>query len=268
MIPDYTVCLAIDENTLKQLACSWLTWRKFHPELFERPWIIMYDAESVDYQRAITQAYTMGVPHAACIGWPIAEYSTEKGRVLPEFETQREKMVSAHLYVAQWVRTTYLLKIDTDAICVDDRPWPMAEWFKDMPAVIASPWGYCKAKGGGGTVDEWAEKLEAWGDAAFPDTHRLNLANLIKPGSNKIIVPRFCSWLAFYRTAFYKDVADKCEQYCGNCKLPVPSEDTTRWYAQVRTGARLMRVNMKRHGWTNISRYSDLQAKVNELCQG
>lgn len=257
IIPKYTVCVCVDAKTLTQLMISHVSWKHHHPELFRVPWLVMYDIASLDYSVVRSAMHTIQ-PQAAISAW------TPSGSKVA-YETQRERMVTAHVFAAYYVQTEYMLKIDTDAVCVKRKIWPKHEWFEDDPVCVASPWGYTKAKGGGGSIEQWASRLESWGDT-FSGRPRLGLADRIKPGGNKFFMPRHCSWLAFYRTDAAKAICRCAEAVCGDLKLPVPSEDTTRWYYIERMGLHMHRANMKRHGWTNCSSMDSLKETTRNAC--
>jgi len=266
MVPEYTVCIAIDHATSAQFMVSHRSWKKHHPAMFARPWLIMFDGwgdKALDRHNVEAIAKHAGVPHAHLVRWPPVKIGTHQP--CAEYETQREKMVSAHVYAAEWCLTPYILKVDTDAVALESRQFPLDEWFNDYPAVVAPSWGYTKAKGGGGTVLDWCRKLEEWGDKITRQP-RLLLENCINESGTKILMNRFCSWLAFYRVDIAKRCAGACASHCGDCRLPVPSEDTTRWYFLARRRELIRKVNQKRHGWTNVPKLSNLIEVTKQAC--
>lgn len=255
-LADITVVVGVDAVTIQQLAVSLPTWRKNRPELWKCPWIVFRDRDQV------ILGDVDGFPvNSKLVCWPPMDTQVK-------YETQREKMVTGHIFVpAMYAETPWSLKIDTDALALDSRPWIQDEWFEPdlqgrFNAIVASPWSYAKPKGGGGTVEDWARKLEAWCDEVYPGSPRLGLAERIV--GNKIIYPRIASWLSVYHVPWLRQLAEACKS-CGEYRLPVPSQDTVAHYYAARRGDRIHRTNMKRFGWTNVSHLDDLRAKAAEV---
>ena len=268
-LPDITVTIAIDRNTAKQLLVSWPTWQKYRPEIWNWPWVIAFDWQpphgllASDVQKI---ADIMGIKRGVICKWPRTEIGSDQP--VATFETQRAKMVTSFLWSpAYYVSTEYWLKIDVDAIALGNKPWPLPEWFEPdeqgrKNVLIANPWAYTKAKGGGGSISEWAEELECFGDAVC-ERSRLGLIDHIS--GSKIKMPRIASWLSFYRTDWSRSLAGDLGEYVGDCRSVVPSQDTVAWYYAERRGDRYLRANMKRRSWTNVSTYDRLKAKAEEI---
>lgn len=251
MIPRYlfTVTIAVDNEHLEELRCVLPTWHKYKPELFTVPWVVIAHwevehsalmavlAESIEKiqaaGRSLTTAWVDAIPGT---GWVIGDTNN------------RETMLSALLLQApKYVRTPYYLKIDTDVVALPSPcgEWVDERWFKPpagnaSPAIIASPWGYTKPA-------EWMERLDRWGDRFKPSgmmddstPERVIVGNVAR--SRRII-----SWLMFGNTEFTRLVATMCGQ-----RLPVPSQDTTLWYAAERMGQAIRRVRMSQYGWRHV----------------
>lgn len=174
------------------------------------------------------------------------------------YETQREKMLTSFVLTAPFVvDTPYWLKVDADAIASQHEQWVDPDWFKSNPAWVASGWGYTKAKGGGGSIVDWCQRLEIFGDSHWPDKPRLGMLDHIE--GNKCKMSRMASWVSWYNTEWTKEVANLVEGE----RLPVPSQDTFHWYCAARGGYHTHCAKMKRRGWAN----SPSIAKVRELCE-
>lgn len=263
-LADITVVVGVDAVTIQQLEVSLPTWRKNRPELWQCPWIVFADRDSPSLFTGDAWCKIIDVPtipQTQLVCWPPVGAKVQ-------YETQRAKMVTGHVFIpAMYAKTPWSLKIDTDALALDSRPWLQGEWFEPdlqgrFNAIVASPWSYAKPKGGGGTVEDWARKLEAWGDEVYPGSPRLGLAERIV--GNKIIYPRIASWLSVYHVPWLRQLAEACKS-CGEYRLPVPSQDTVAHYYAARRGDRIHRTNMKRFGWTNVSHLDDLRAKAAEI---
>lgn len=242
MIPEYTVAIGVDAKTIQQLAVTLPTWLKVRPELARHPWFCFYDESQIN-RRDLAHWFGHFRLSPTLSSWP--QDSTR-------YENQREKMLSGFVFATQQIRTQYYLKIDTDCIALEAKPWPLPEWFDGRPAYIASPWGYTKGGDYIKRCDDWADTLPG-----LADRPRLNI--VAEPGSNRVPHARMCSWLAFYHTGFSRLCAQLCIQHSHRNKLPVPSEDTFKWFVAERLGYPYVRTKMKRYGWTNSSRITKLE---------
>lgn len=262
-IPQITGVVAIDGKTIKQLEVSHATWFKFHPELRAWPWLIVYDKGDIPDQIAYRVASDFGSDHV--LPWP------PDGTV---YDTQRERMLSAFVCgVPHEIRTEFWWKIDCDSICVgpcDD--WLDPAWFQpdarsEYNAWISNSWPYSRAKGGGGTIQEWCEKLEVMGDRLFPGTPRLGLIDNISSGGGKLLRPRMASWFSFYNTDWTRQIANGLATHYGIGKMPVPSQDSVHWVCAERQGYRRLAVRLlgKRRGFTNVPRFDNLVRRVEEI---
>lgn len=264
MTKSVTVVVGLDEATIRQFVVSSPTWLKFHPELYKCEWLVFFDGRTSWTSKDLRAKLGYLLPdHAQVVPW-----AAESSRV--EYETQRERMVTGFVFMpAIYCATDYWLKLDTDAIAVDDSaPVWEESWFERdasgrSPVIIASPWGYTKAKGGGGSIEDWARSLEEAGDL-LTGCPRLGLDQHI--AGKKIKLGRICSWMALFDRSWTAHAAAHAQVVSGGrCRLPVPSEDTWHWYYAARRGDRIERVRFGRRGWTNVPHYDDLRRRVAEL---
>ena len=139
---------------------------------------------------------------------------------------------------------------------MSETPWLRPEWFVEddfgrPPVYVAPRWHYTKGV-------NFIGRLEEWGDRVLTSQYqRLNIP--FDPTHLRVPHPRMCSWCSFYQTAFTKHLAGLLDQSCGRGKLPVPSQDTTVWYAAARLQQFHRIVNMKLHGWTNCPKLTSLK---------
>ena len=110
-----TLVIGIDQATIKQLHRTHLTWKLVRPQLWDWPWIVFYDPGQIDNQTIFHLRTMMDVPDITFIPWRHDHY-----------HSQREKMVTGHVYVpAEHCRTTWFCKIDTDTMAIENNePWP------------------------------------------------------------------------------------------------------------------------------------------------
>lgn len=267
MHPNITGVVAIDAKTIRQLELSHLTWHKFHPEMREWPWLVVYDCEQITADTAQQVADTLSRKDGLTLRWPL------DGR---QYETQREKMLTAFVSAVPFaVETQFWMKLDCDSICV--RPcenWIDLDWFTadahgHYNAWIASSWPYTKAKGGGGTLIDWCNSMELVGDRIYGRNTRLDLLSRLSSTKTKLLHPRMASWFSFYCTQWTRDIATMTAAAYRPHYLPVPSQDTWMWYCAERGRYRRLAVRMlgKRRGWTNVPRYETLSLRVKGLMQ-
>ncbi len=256
---EITVVIGVDQNTAQQLAVSIPTWRKYRAEMFGWPWVLFYDRLAPlgirpdDAQRLADEI--VKVARCRIVEWP-------PGNV--EYETPREKMVTGFVFVPpEFVQTDYWMKIDTDVLALGPADWFDEQWFARRYVWIAPSWGYTKAKGGGGKIVEWADRLETFGDRFWPRKPRLDLASKIS--GKKIKMSRMCSWVSYYDTNWTKRMAANASEHCGEHRLPVPSQDTFHWYCSARSQELVAKINMKKRLWNNFPRMANLQKTAAEV---
>ena len=145
------------------------------------------------------------------------------------------------------------MKIDTDVIAYPHEVQGIRqEWFDAgpdgrYPAYVAPRWGYTKPADQMEKLDRWSETKTGF------TTEPLNLP--YEPGARRCGHSRMCSWLSFYQT----DFTNACAAFLDEFEMPVPSQDGFHWYMGARMCVYWLQTNMKRQGWTNVSRLSKLQ---------
>jgi hypothetical protein len=254
-----TVVVGLDARTSKQFVASSPTWIAAYPELLRARWLVFFDQTQLPGD-AVLDALERVLP--AGVAFDLMSWGLGT-----EYESQREKMLTGFVLGAPFrVRTDWWIKIDTDALAERRSDWPNPDWFRGedgrTPAIVASPWGYTKP------ADQMA-RLDAWATVAGVPGEPLNLP--VEPGASRCCHPRIASWLSFYRTSFTLDAARYCEPPASRgsgvaaYKMPVPSQDGFHWYMSRRLGELVVRANMKRRGWTNISSFDKLKARADEI---
>jgi hypothetical protein len=257
---DMTLVFGIDAKTIEQLKVSWPTWHRNRRSMWDWPWIVFYDNDQLTQDTVVelvdgTMAKTGEV---TVVPWPFPS--------CPAYDSQREKMLSGHVFVpADWCRTKWHMKLDTDALAKPHAKWLDPEWFAGDPAYVAPRWHYTKGVGFLDKLDQWGDDLDKF--SVEPLRPRLDIpheANALRVGHQ-----RMCSWCSYYRTEFTELVAEACSGYvAGNEKLPVPSQDTTAWYVAARLGLPHRIENMKRLGWSNHARLDELRRVAAEILGG
>lgn len=239
---DITLMVGVDEKHLEELKVTWPTWIKYKPEVLKMPMRVVCDGKYPKWHWEEKLEF-LDRPDVEITLW-------EK-----EASTQREKMLTALTYSPESIQTPWYLKLDTDAIAVEKIDWINAEWFKDSPAFISSPWGYTKPA-------DWIDKLDAWAatycPCLFKKTPKLNL-----PGEGKECVghPRITGWCFLGNTIWTQDIL----KLVPSKELPVPSFDTFLWYCAERKQAPTRKEKFNRLGWAHISNLRRLRERAEGL---
>lgn len=239
-MPEWTTVVGVDRKTLEQLKWSHATWRRNAPELWQQPMLVFYDQQQV----APRDVGFLEHPRLTCVTWPPSDC---------EYESQREKMLCGFVHMPRLIETTWWLKLDTDAIKLDERPWYEQQWFDQSYVFIGNRWPYTKPAEQMGELDDWGDRV-----TGLREHQRLNLEH--EPGARTCRHPggRLASWIAFFRTDWSRMVAD----FCVLGSVPVPSEDGYHFYCAKRRGDPYLLTKFKRRGWTNISRFNRLCEQV------
>jgi len=263
-----TVVVGVDAKTLIQFEQSHRTWRLHHPWLFQIPWVVFFDGEVENLKTAIHERRQF--PEGTTfVSWPHCAYKLD-GETLrkPKYESQREKMLSGHVYVpAMFVETDWHLKLDTDCVAQGPSPnWPDPEWFRQddfdrFPAWVAPKWFYTKGINALGRLEDWGDRVQA-----LAQKPRLNIP--FDPKAMRVGHPRMCSWCSFYRTSFTKRLVNWLSETMPPGQLPIPSQDGVAWYAAARAGEYTRIANQKSHLWTNVPKLGNLIALVQRVMRG
>lgn len=242
---DYTTVIGVDAKHLNQLRMVWPTYEVHKPDLLKQPLIVFYDQESgitrEDVQRSVTH------PNPVIYAWPPPRVRYTGDFTSKWFHPQRYKMLAGFVHVpAMCVDTPYWLKLDTDVVAVGKPDWIDPSWFTGNPAIVAHRWGFTKPAEQMIVLDNWAETHK---DSLrlFSATEPLNLHP--HPDWERLCHPRIISWCGFFNTTMTKLAARCASATCGECQLPVPSQDGYLWYVSQRMNHRIERVNMKERGW-------------------
>lgn len=245
---DFTTVIAVDAKYVEQLTWSAATWEAFRPEIFERPMLVVVD-RAADLQISKLPPQITKHKRVKFVTWPDAEPATP-------FVSQRERMLSAFVHAApRHVTTPWWLKVDTDAIGLSHCCWFEKKWLEESSGyvMIAPGWGYTKPAGQMAALDTWANShpvLSQWPALNLP----------FDPNGKRCFHSRICSWVSFYRTDWTRHAASLCEYP----RIPVPSQDGFHWYVAARQQQtdKILRVNFKRLGWTNIPKTRKLKETV------
>lgn len=255
---DVTLVAGVDAKYVNQLECTFPLWLKFWPKLREIPWLFFFDGRTPSLRDRIELLIR-----------PFRHYSSTQVQAwLPpecdQYEDQRDRMLTAwSLLPPALVQSPYWLKIDADAYPV--RPiagsFPVMRWFEAEPAIVGHAWGYTKTRG---SRVEWFDIFDDWADQTELMQHRPRL-NIKFGQSRRIPHKRIASFVSFFHTGFTAAVAGQAMANDERLTIPVPSQDTFFWACAERMKLPVVRVRMKRHGFTNEPNFSKLQVKVKEL---
>jgi hypothetical protein len=83
-------------------------------------------------------------------------------------------------------------------------------------------------------------------------------------GGERASHKRIISWCGFFNTEFTQWVSTTCENACGPCQLPVPSQDGVMFYMAKRAGMPIKTPNMKKLGWQHWHTYANIKKHAEE----
>lgn len=242
---DYTLVVGVDARHLQQLAITWPTWKRHKPSLLQRPMLIFFDWNQVT--PAMIFRAVQEHPNLVTVPWPEPDWIKHEGGDDKWTDPQRYRMLSGFVHVpATYVGTRYFLKIDTDTVATGQDDWIDEAWFENDPAIVAQGWGFTKPPDQMRKLDEWAYRNH---HVLGFDSPPLSLDLKPEPGSDKLKHKRIISWCGFFNTEFTGRAADWAVRTCGQCQLPVPSQDGYLWYLAKRLGLGINRIDAKNRGW-------------------
>jgi hypothetical protein len=230
----FTIVVAIDEEHARQFELSWPTWRAHRPQMANWPLLLLCDGvrPAAYWQERLKFA---DHPKRLLVAWNQPGVS------------QREKMLTGlTLGALPHITTPWFVKLDTDVIAFPNDAWPRERWLTanergELPAFIASPWGYTKP-------GAWLARLDDWAQTVPELKRRPPLPVKAAVEAEIVAHPRVISWCFIGNTAWCRRFAS----YCGD-RLPVPSHDTYLWYCAERQRVFYRKIRMGRHGWKHLS---------------
>lgn len=262
-IPDFTTVVGVDESHLRQLACSWPTWKRFKPSLLERPMLIFCDWRQLKLEDVLA---VVDHPKLQIVAWPPCENIEYEGTPGDKWsDPQRYRMLAGFVHVpAILVQTRYWLKIDTDVIATGNDDWIKPEWFNGWPAIVSHPWSFSRPADQMLKLDRWAE---AHNVVQHFNTPPLDL--IPKEGSERVGHKRIISFVGFFSTQFSRWCANWAGLTAGPLKLPVCSQDSFHWYMAKRRPYGIVRANMKGpSGWEQHCTSHVVERRAKEVLSG
>ena len=261
MIPNWTLLIGLDSKHFEQLKLVIPTWKKYKPSLFEKKWVVFHD-DSVNVNEIHAFLLYYGIKGYYLCSWPPEGVEYDGDPNSKWTQPQRSKMLSGFVHIAaEYVKTPYWLKIDTDSTASGNDDWIEPYWFENDPAIISHPWGFSKPANQMMELDKWVEnnpdKL-----SALRDHPPLRLEP--NQGSSRLRHKRIISWVGFFNTHFTEICSCYAEMTCGIGKLPVNSQDGFMWYVAKRFECGIVRANMKSRGFVHRSSMRGIQQAVEE----
>jgi len=229
-----TIVSAVNKKYFNKFKSKFPKWQVTEG-LMEHPYIIFAHDDCLEEARSFLSKWN----NVKIIPW---RFPKAEGNV-------REEMLSAFVFgTAEHVKTKYWMKLDGDTT-----PKSHLVEIPDFAfnSVITAPkWHYTKCKGDPNYDIEdpdknkhWLNRLDDWADSLpdFAKTKRLFKDNIEgrRHGHRRI-----CSFAEVEKTAWTTHLADMCMRTGG--RLPVPSQDTTTWYAAKRLGRKISEWNFRR----------------------
>lgn len=212
-----TIVTAVNQKYLGNFQKHFPMWMQVE-NIMEMPFIIFAHEDCYDEVVAFLEPYR-NIEKIVKWTFPIAA-------------NMREEMLSSFVFgTAQHVTTKYWMKLDCDCTPAEDKLEIPSEAFSSV--ITAPKWHYTKMKGDEtGEARHWLNRLDDWADSLpdFAGTERLFPDNI---EGRRYRHRRICSFCEIEKTNWTKHLASMCGE-----RLPVPSQDTTTWFAAKRLGKR------------------------------
>lgn len=239
----FTPVVVVDAEHLEaELELSIQTWRKYKPQMWEMPWLMVYDRESLQRQRVQMFLDLHGLSHTELLPWPPGGCGS--------FVSQWEKMVSSLYYACRWVRTAWWMRLDTDAAATGNRRWFSRRWFRSDLVMVGPRFMPIK-----GPDMRW---LDRWGDT-LPEFAAYPPQSLEKKAGG---------WCTFHRTDWTRHCVAIAERHLGRCQIPVAAEDAFFTFCASRFLKSYHVCNMCRMGWLHPRRGRPFREMVEAALRG
>jgi len=249
LVPNFSTVIAIDLAHFKEFQLASLTWKKWRPEIWQNPMLVFVDTappprgESCGWWRRKIER-CIDHPNMQVIGWPDVPGAT-----------QRHRMLSAFVYgAAEHVKTPYLLKLDTDTLCLPCPP--QSRWHQDWMdkrknyCYVSGSWGYTRG------IPMWRQLLE-WAKTVPEFQGKPEVPGVIDEAKNAVRHQRIISFFFWAQTSFIKTVASL---HPGPL-MPIASQDTLCFYVATRLGLPRGACRIKKFGLFHGSRGMEKRVK-------
>jgi hypothetical protein len=226
-----TIVSAVNSKYYSKFCSNFKLWKKTE-NLLESPMLVFAHKDCIKSVREFLAPY----PSVTIREWS-----------MPKAKSMREEMLSAFVFgTASHVKTKYWMKLDCDATPARSKLEFHADTFKSV--ITADPWHYTKCKGDPdyvlGESPHWLKQLDEWANGLSDFNGTSPVFNIpINGRTHKH--GRIRSFCEVEKTAWTKHLADMCNRTGG--RLPVPSQDTTTWYAANRLNRKITRHKFRRY---------------------
>jgi hypothetical protein len=228
---DLTLVTAVNSKYYSKFVNNFKLWNETE-NLMELPKIVFAHPDAIDN----VSVYLKDFNNVKIIKWE-----------MKNAQSTREEMLSAFVFgTAKHVKTKYWMKLDCDSKPTRKKVEFHPETFKSH--VTADPWHYTKCKGDPNYNHEesphWLHQLDQWANSLddFKGTSPLFNHPISGRTHRHGRIRSFCE---VEKTAWTKHLADMCNRTGG--RLPVPSQDTTTWYAATRLGRKVIRHKFRKY---------------------
>ena len=226
-IPDnLTIVSAVNLKYSDEFKKHFPMWMKTE-NLMEMPYIIFAHSDCYDDIAEFLSKYKNNL---TIIKWKF-----------PIAFNMREEMLSSFVFgVAKHVTSKYWMKLDCDCTPTGDKVIIPEEAFNSV--ITAPKWHYTKMKGDEtGNEKHWLNRLDDWADS-LPDFKGTSRLFPEKIEGRRYGHRRICSFCEIEKTSWTQHLA----KMCGN-RLPVPSQDTTTWYAATRIKRKITEFDFRKY---------------------
>lgn len=247
-----TLYTAVDDYYLNKLLMTYPTWLVCHPELVYMPTVIVYDSTQVKTDdprwaklreirgKYLNKAGITKYSDIVIVPW-----------LQPSAESQRERMLTGLVRMAETIRTNWYLKLDADTFANKKTGFYYDKWFRGNPCYIANPWGYTKPGDALDRLNKWAESIPELRGSPIVTGNKVDMGN----GKTKVNHPRMASWVMFGNTAW----TQWASSLCTDARLPFPSQDTYLSYIQARTNKNWVPAKFRMYGFEHAKNFEHLK---------
>lgn len=208
---ELTIVTAVNDKYYEKFAKNWKLWNEM-PFFQNRRVVVFYN--SID-RRKIEDV----VCKHFCVDLIPWEFPVAGDNV-------RERMLSSFVFgTAKHVDSEYWMKLDCDCT-PKEADFQLPDYKKWT--ILGHKWMYTKVKGDPDAKKHWLNTLDEWWEKQYPGSKPV-FEDIPYPENKRHSHKRICSFVYFENTQFTRKLAEMCED-----RLPVPSQDTTAWYAAYR----------------------------------
>lgn len=231
-LPEFTVVIPVDSNSVKVLSKTWQTWVNALPEIANAPHLIIH-GDDVDPTNLLPEELKLIDDIKFVLGW--------EGSFSSPSEYCLDALVKK---LSENVLTPWYLKIDPEAIAQNVFESPNPDWFRPAKdgtqvAFIAPQWRYSKPANVMSILDEWGDQI-----SDLATTPRLDIPAPAE--ADRVYHDAVSSWCLWGNTRWTQEVT----KYFDDSFPPERvSHASYLYYCAARKKDSVIRAPFKDQGW-------------------